>query len=316
MVVLPRRAAFTLIELLVVIAIIAALIGLLLPAVQKVREAAARTKCQNNLKQLALAAHNFHDNYQFLPFARGGGALRQSTWAALVLPFIEQGPLWSLFTNPSINGSTYAMETQGALPQVTLHHLARDQFKATGALKTQVPVFICPARRPQATISDTLDGSGNINPTTGAYTEGITSDYAVNLGSGITTEERDKGAFLFSDSTRGLAFDKFSDGLSNTFLFGEKQVQAGQFGKGWSDFTVYSGRKAASSGRHAGPAFPLALGPNDPVPGETGPFGSVHTGIVLFAFGDGRVQSLRVSTPVNVLGYLADRNDGQVTGDY
>ena len=102
---------FTLIELLVVIAIIAVLVGLLLPAVQKVREAASRMKCSNNLKQLGLAMHTFHDTHLLFPFARSGGRPQSITWAELILPYIEQNNLYTLFITPVSNGTggTYPM---------------------------------------------------------------------------------------------------------------------------------------------------------------------------------------------------------------
>jgi prepilin-type N-terminal cleavage/methylation domain-containing protein len=314
------RAGFTLIELLVVIAIIAVLIGLLLPAVQKVREAAARTSCSNNLKQIALGMHNFHDAYGCFPWGRSKGALDSPSWAAITLPFIEQSAIWAQFTNPVINGTSYNMITRpegaNSFPKFTTHNLIRTQFwRDSGAPTAPVPVYFCPARRAPMVAEVSADGNSR--------TQGICGDYGVNYGSNTAGATANDGAFRWnSGNDVGMRVTDIVDGSSNTLLLGEKHVRPDMLGKAPqpgvrgtqtlvtdNDVSIYSSLPWDVSGRKAGPTFPLALSPTDDYLAQ---FGSWHAAVVQFALGDGSVRSLKSSTSTDALAALADRNDGRV----
>src|SRR5216683_5443875 len=224
-----REGAFTLIELLVVIAIIGVLIGLLLPAVQKVREAAARIQCANNLKQFGLAIHNYHDSYQKLPPAALGGD-GEVSWAVLLLPYIEQDPLYRQW-NLNLRYTYY-----------------RHPASVVGA---QVKIYYCPSRRtaPQLSVSgDTLPPWGG--------SPGALGDYAANGGNttAVWDDPRNgNGVFVYADTTFGpnntvaswrslTAFRDVTDGLSNTLLIGEKHVLITGFGQQeLGDNSIYNG---------------------------------------------------------------------------
>jgi prepilin-type N-terminal cleavage/methylation domain-containing protein len=164
-----RRAGFTLIELLVVIAIISMLMGLLLPAVQKVREAASRLSCANNLKQISLAFHHYHLVYEKLPPSYlsvkpvdSGGDDGGATWAVLILPFLEQDNLY----NQWMVGRRYYDQND----------IAR---------LTPVPNYFCPTRRTSRSAPvASLTGDQPYLPdgSVGTHVPGALSDYAVSLG--------------------------------------------------------------------------------------------------------------------------------------
>ncbi len=304
-----KRKAFTLIELLVVIAIIGILIALLLPAVQKVREAAARISCTNNLKQLGLASQNFHGDFQRfpsgvnIPFTTkvGGGSLcpnppnpgqYKSVFQAL-LPYVEQEPLYRQF---DYTKNQYA---NSATP--------------TAPANTVVKTYLCPSDRA---------------PTQVVYNNAnyfAANSYVGNPGVyGFFTTSMDQTGIFFINSSVRIA--DITDGTSSTFLFGERNR---------IDFNLNAVYGPNFMENHSGWAWTNTLPGFDYLGGSVAAinwacpavnsdpgfvyedirfsvYGSGHTQGANFCFCDGSVRFLNNNTPVVVLQQLSTRNGSEV----
>ncbi len=320
-----RRSGFTLIELLVVIAIIAVLIALLLPAVQQAREAARRSQCKNNLKQIGLALHNYHDAFRMLPpslcLKVNGEPFGQWGTQVRLLPYLDQAPLAS-----QINFS-----------------LQYDQFP--NVIKTRVPAFLCPSEvNDRGSVADGLDQ--------------YPLNYAANLGSWLVFDPTTGtgGAGAFAPNGR-IGFQSFLDGTSNTLAFSEvKSFQPiVKFGGsptsslpfastvgGWTGtFEPDDGHIEWVEGRVHQTGFTTLFVPNTKVPhtesgrvydidytseeegdsNTTPTYAAVtsrshHVGTVTSLLADGSVRSISENIDMFVWRALGTRNGGEVVGEF
>jgi hypothetical protein len=321
-----------------------------LNAVKKVREAAARSQCANNLKQIGLAVHTYHDANRKLPPTY----IRQDwvTWAVLILPYLEQDNAYKRWDvqlryydqpnvgNPALDPTSHSVPVYFCPsrrgPDVGLS-------VATGTAATAQDVPSSPAAAGYTSFShrpggmgdyaacngsvDSLDGNGAMGIS--AVIAAVKPDGSAVTGTALTQLFQQPAGTRITQWRSQTSIASIKDGTSNTFVIGEKHVRpANRWGKD-EDRSIYNGqwarifRRMAGIGAAANLNFPLVSDPNDswssqtPIRESFQRFGGPHTGICQFVFGDGSVRPISTSVDDVTLTRLAERADGQVIpGEY
>ena len=281
----PKRG-FTLIELLVVIAIIAILIALLLPAVQQAREAARRSTCKNNLKQMGLALHNYHSSHQVFPFGHmglnsTGASYRYWTFQSMLLPYLDQVPFYN--------------ELDFNTPSPTLGCFGALNSSANRGGNV-VPVFLCPSDPNAGQVRDE-----------GSFGKHVPSDY---LGVSGTTRTAFNG-MLFKRSKCRIRDNV--DGSSNTLMVGERGIPKDLL-YGWP---ICGSGDDSGGDRDNLLSTALGLSPGDSnTSAHNGHFWSQHTGGAHFMLADGSVRYLSNNIDFNLLQALSSIAGGEVVGEF
>jgi prepilin-type N-terminal cleavage/methylation domain-containing protein/prepilin-type processing-associated H-X9-DG protein len=339
------RRGFTLIELLVVIAIIAVLIALLLPAVQQAREAARRTQCKNNLKQLGLALHNFHDTFLHFPIGEYNNDNNQWGWITFILPYFDQGPLYTALTvDPTGNGIWIPPNMGGGAVSGSFGNNIDSIHGATagvgrcdtnntvgsgvftgGAVAAKLNALVCPSD-----ILPAVNGNG-FGKTNYLGNLGNTAGWGGNtsIGCGNILGSAQNGILVFSNNDNNTYVTRMgdvTDGTSNTVMVGEVSASTSNTVANPSRLPVWAGANGGGCGtwqdvgrvfRAMDIIFPPNNGSNT-APSATSDytFGSQHTGGVQVLMGDGSVRFVSSNVAGQTWYELGSRNGGGIVGDF
>lgn len=312
------RDGFTLVELLVVIAIIGILVALLLPAVQSAREAARRTHCVNNLKQLGLGALNHHDAHRFLPSGgwpdwsgdpdRGYGRRQPGSWMFSLLPYIEEEAVFNIGRSQPSGQKLVSLADRNKMP---------------------VAVYLCPSRR---SVEAYLPAQSFVNANTSDRL--AKNDYVANLGDVQNYGGLNGPPTLFAGDTtwpwppdsdfNGVSYmrsevriAKITDGTSKTIFCGEKYLNPDKYG---NELPADSGDDQGAYCGFNGDVNRSTYPTSAPLQDTRGVasircFGSAHAGAFFVAFCDGSTQSISYEIAPEVFRYLGSRADAQIVPD-
>ncbi len=332
------RRGFTLIELLVVIAIIAILIALLLPAVQQAREAARRTQCKNNMKQLGLALHNYHDTHNCFPFAfMVGGDFNISTWGIMLLPYLDQAPLYNRWNSccPAFNEAVAVFPAPIIQQNLQVIQTPLEVFKCPSTAEADVHNYGLPANAGGPGVPP-FNMNWRASRSDYAPTGGIRGVYAniayANFPGGTSGN---RGGFLepvglLDPGNTVTRFRDIIDGTSNTFALGERVGGSNVYRKKRVDTAM-----TAAAGPAQGGAWGDFLSgdhwPNGSLYDGTGDGGpcvinctnlrsrghmSFHDGGAQFLMGDGAVRFISESVAAQTFAGLYTRAKGEVVGEF